>query len=226
MSILQQIALTKIKGVGPKIARNLLAYCGSTEGIFTATKKELLHIPNIGKVTVDSILNKECLRQAEEELKFVEKHRIEIVWIEDSAYPKRLLQCEDAPLLLYFKGNATLNPKRCISVVGTRNATNYGKQLCDELIQHLGEQDVQIVSGLAYGIDVQAHRQSVKHHIPPVLSKDQEKVYHFIKEKEMAAIDDIIEHLDWPMSKLAMVLLELEMNNIILSLPGKTYRLL
>lgn len=169
MNRLLQIALTKIKGIGPKNARNLLAHCGSMEEIFKAKKKQLLAIPNIGQVTVDAILSKEYLQQAEEELYFIEKNNIQLRWITDDDYPRRLLQCEDAPLLLYYKGSVDLNPKHCISIVGTRNATAYGRKIGDELVKTLSHlAGTQIISGLAYGIDIHAHRLALKHHIPTI----------------------------------------------------------
>lgn len=168
MSILEKIALTKIKGIGPKTCRSLIAYCGSVEAIFESSKKQLLLIPGIGTSIVEALQSKSYLLEAEEELAFIEKHQIELLWIEDKKYPKRLRNCEDAPVLLYYKGNADLNVPRTVSIVGSRNATSYGKKICEDLISQLKEFDVQIISGLAYGIDVQAHRQSLRNSIPTI----------------------------------------------------------
>ncbi|PRD47237.1 DNA-processing protein DprA [Sphingobacterium haloxyli] len=364
MTMLKKIALTKIKGVGPKTARTLLACCGSIDNIFDASKKQLLSIPGIGNTTVESILSKNYMHDAERELAFVEKHNVEILWAEDANYPRRLKQCEDAPLLIYYKGTVDLNPSLCVSIVGTRNATAYGKRICEELISTLQGYDMQIISGLAYGIDVQAHRLAIKHHIPTIgvlghgldriypsahrdiasrmlenggllteypsetipdrnnfparnriiagladvtivveaakkggalitaeiansynrdvcafpggvdqeysagcnylikthrahlirhaddliylmgweqpkpkqegvqlplltnnLSKNEQRVYDFLRERQQASVDEIALHLGWPTSKLAIILLEMEMNNILLSLPGKIYRI-
>lgn len=365
MSILEKIALTKIKGIGPKTSRILLAYCGSVEAIFSSSKKQLLHIPGIGNAVVSAIHSKSYLKEAENELSFIEKHNIDVLWIENSNYPKRLKNCEDAPILLYYKGKNELNHQRTISIVGTRNATSYGKKICEEFIQNLSKINVQIISGLAYGIDIQAHRQSLKNSIstiavlghgldriypaahreiaskmlengglitefasgtnpdrqnfpmrnriiaglsdvtivieaakrggalitaeiansynrdvcafpggidqeysagcnyliktnrahlirnaedlcylmnwgskdkntidkqltllPEDLSKDELRVYNYIHEKEQTTIDDISLYCDWPQSKLAIILLEMEMKGYLLSLPGKVYRLI
>ncbi|MBE8720009.1 DNA-processing protein DprA [Sphingobacterium pedocola] len=365
MNKIEQIALTKIKGIGPKLSRLLLAYCGNAESVLSSSKKQLLSIPGIGPAAVDSILSKSYLKEAEDELNFVEKHDIQVLWVEDDSYPERLRHCDDAPILLYYKGDGSLNPQKAVSIVGTRNATSYGKRICEELVHDLKDLNVQVISGLAYGIDVHAHRLAVKNDIstigvlghgldriypaahrevasrmiqcgglltefpsgtnpdkqnfpmrnriiaglsdvtivieaaikggalitaeiantynrdvcafpgridqeysagcnyliktnrahlirhaadlcylmnweitetpkqakqlsilPANLSKDEQKVYNFLKEHEQATIDAISLHLDWPQSKLAIILLEMEINNHLLSLPGKVYKLI
>ncbi|GGI23481.1 DNA-processing protein DprA [Pedobacter mendelii] len=168
MSTLHKIALTFIKSIGPVSAKNLLAYCGSAESVFSASKNQLLQIPGIGEKTVEAILNTDAIKRASEELKFIEKHGIEILFFSDDNYPKRLKNCFDSPILLYFKGNANLNHPRIISIVGTRNATEYGKNLCKQLCEVLAPYNVLIVSGLAYGIDVTAHKECIVNNIPTV----------------------------------------------------------
>ncbi|MCZ4223382.1 DNA-processing protein DprA [Pedobacter rhodius] len=168
MSTLHKIALTFIKSIGPVHAKNLLAYCGSAESVFTATRKQLLQIPGIGGKTVESILNTTALKRAEEELKFVEKHGIDVLFFSDKNYPKRLKNCCDAPILLYFKGKADLNHSRIISIVGSRNATEYGRSLCKQICEVLAPYNVLIVSGLAYGIDVAIHKECISNDITTV----------------------------------------------------------
>jgi len=161
MSTLHQIALTFIKSIGPVTAKNLLAYCGSAEAVFSASKKQLLQIPGIGTKTVDAILATDALSRAEQELAFVQKHGIDVLFFSEPNYPKRLKNCFDAPILLYFKGNANLNHQRIISIVGTRNATDYGRNLCKQLCEVLAPYNVLVVSGLAYGIDVAVHKECI-----------------------------------------------------------------
>lgn len=168
MSTLHKIALTFIKSIGPITAKNLLAYCGSAENVFSATRKQLLQIPGIGEKTVEAILGTNALVRAEEELKFVEKHDIEVLFFSDDNYPKRLKNCFDSPILLYFKGIADLNHPRILSIVGTRNATEYGRNLCKQLIEVLAEYNVLVVSGLAYGIDVAAHKECIANDVATV----------------------------------------------------------
>lgn len=161
MSTIHKIALTFIKSIGPVMAKNLLAYCGSAEAVFSASRKQLLQIPGIGDKTVDAILNTDALKRAEQELLFVERHGIEVLFFTDENYPRRLKNCFDAPILIYFKGKADLNHPRIISIVGARNATDYGKALCRQLCEVLAPYQVLIVSGLAYGIDVTAHKECI-----------------------------------------------------------------
>lgn len=151
------------------LAKSLLAYCGDAESVFKASKKQLLQVPGIGEKTVEFILDSEiALQRAEEELAFIEKHQIQVLFYSDINYPQRLKNCYDSPILLYYKGNIDLNHPRIISVVGTRNATDYGRNLCKQLTETLAPYNVLIVSGLAYGIDVAAHKECVNQNIPTV----------------------------------------------------------
>ncbi|KQM78615.1 DNA processing protein DprA [Pedobacter sp. Leaf216] len=168
MSTLHKIALTFIKSIGPVTAKNLLAYCGSAENVFSASKKQLLEIPGIGEKTIAAINGTNALERARQELDFVEKHGIDVLFFSDEKYPKRLKNCFDSPILLYAKGTADLNHQRIVSIVGTRNATTYGKNLCKELCEVLAPYNVVITSGLAYGIDITAHKECLANQIPTV----------------------------------------------------------
>ncbi|WP_158795924.1 DNA-processing protein DprA [Pedobacter sp. L105] len=168
MSLIYQIALTLIKNVGHVTARSLLAAFGSPEAVFSATKKQLMEIEGIGSLTAGHILATDAISMAKEQVKFLEKHHIEVLFYTDDRYPQRLKHCYDAPILLYYKGTANLNHPRIVSIVGTRMATPYGLMLCQQLAETLKPYDVLIVSGLAYGIDIAAHQQSLLHQIPTV----------------------------------------------------------
>lgn len=179
MSLIYKIGLTLIKSVGHVTAKNLLEYFGSAEAIFKASKKELLQIPGIGPATADQILTSDALKIAEVQLKFIKRHKVEVLFYTDHNYPKRLKNCFDAPVLLYYKGTADLNHHRIISVVGTRKATEYGRELCKQLAVTLADYDVVIVSGLAYGIDVTAHKESLYRNIPTIgiLAHGLDRIY-------------------------------------------------
>ena len=165
-----KIAISLIPGIGAVTARNLIAYVGSVEGVFQEKEKNLLKIPGIGEVNAQRVVRQNVLERAKREVEFILKNRIKTLFYLDENYPTRLKNCSDAPIILYFRGNANLNEQRIISVVGTRNATNYGKELCDELIRTFSERSypVLVVSGLAYGIDIQAHKACLKYNIPTV----------------------------------------------------------
>jgi DNA processing protein len=168
MSLIHKIALTFIKTVGHVHAKNLLGHFGSAEAVFKASRVQLTEVPGIGNMTAGHILGSDALVQAEQQLKFIEKHDIKVLFFTDDGYPRRLRECFDAPILLYYKGNADLNHSRIISVVGTRKATEYGRQLCRQLVETLAPYDVVIVSGLAYGIDVAAHKESIANRVPTI----------------------------------------------------------
>ena len=168
MSLLHQLALTFVSGIGDVLSKNLISYCGSAEDIFKTSRQKLLQIPGIGPKMAAAILNKECFSRAEKEVQFIEKNKIQAIFYTDAAYPKRLKNCIDAPIMLFYRGSADLNKQRVISIVGTRNATSYGKQLCEELIEHLKSYNVTVISGLAYGIDICAHKACVKQQLPTI----------------------------------------------------------
>jgi DNA processing protein len=168
MSQLHEIALTYLKSVGPAVGRTMVSYLGGAEEVFKASKPKLLKVPGVGEKTVSQMDCREALHQAEKELKFIEKNELTPLFFTDSRYPKRLKNCNDAPVLLYAKGYTDLNLARVISIVGSRNATEYGKYLCRQLVQELTGYNVLIVSGLALGIDVTAHRECIKCDIPTV----------------------------------------------------------
>jgi DNA processing protein len=168
MSLLHKVALTLINNVGDVIARSLLDHFSTPEAVFQATRKSLMEVPGIGLVTANHILKSDALLRAAEQMKFIEKHQVKVLFFSDSDYPRRLRECADAPILLYYKGNADLNHHRIVSIVGTRRATDYGKLLCRQLAEVLSVYDVLIVSGLAYGIDVAAHKEALHFGIPTV----------------------------------------------------------
>jgi DNA processing protein len=162
--ILFKIGLSLINGIGSINAKKLLAYVGSAEGVFKEKNQNLLKIPGIGTLLANEIRNTEALQLAEKEIEFIEKHNIKALFYADSEYPRRLKQCEDSPIILYFKGNGNLEQSKIISIVGTRRATPYGLENCKNLITDLTEKGhkLLIVSGLAFGIDVAAHKNALK----------------------------------------------------------------
>lgn len=166
--MLYEIALTFIKGIGDVTIRNLLSYCGSAEEIFKTPKSHLEKIPGIGPKTAGLIVNHCSFERAEQELNFIEKYKIAPLFITSDNYPKRLKNCADAPVLLYFKGKTNLNNQKIISIVGTRNATSYGSQLCERIVSGLRDYNVLVVSGLAYGIDIYAHKAALTHQLSTV----------------------------------------------------------
>ncbi|MBX2978308.1 MAG: DNA-processing protein DprA [Flavobacteriales bacterium] len=153
-----------LKGIGPVNARNLVAYCGGVDALFTdrKLKNTLEKVPGIGPKLIASITDKKVLPSAEKEFAYVQKHKLRMLFYLDADYPRRLKQAEDAPVLMYVQGNADLEAMHMVSIVGTRSPTDQGKRLCTELVEGLKNSGATIVSGLAYGIDIVAHRAALK----------------------------------------------------------------
>ncbi len=178
---LYRIALTQIKGVGVTHARTLMQVIGDEEAIFKEDIRKLEAIPRISRRLISEIRDPEVMRKAEKELKFVTDNKLRFLFFTDEEYPQRLTQCIDAPLLLYAKGNTGFNPQRTVSVIGTRNCTRYGEDFCTEFIEKLSHRipELQIISGLAYGIDICAHRAALKNNLSTVavLAHGLDRVY-------------------------------------------------
>jgi DNA processing protein len=166
-SITYQIALTQLKNVGDTLGKRLVAYTGSAEAIFEEKASTLQKIPGIGSVIANNLNREEALKQAEKEIEFINKFDIKPYYFLDVDYPKRLSECEDAPIVFYQKGNCDLNQNKIISIVGTRNATPYGKDRVSELLSDLKENqhNALIVSGMAFGIDASAHKGALKNNL-------------------------------------------------------------
>lgn len=177
--ILYKIALTLIPGVGDITAKRLIAYCGSAEAVFREKRQSLLKIPGIGEVLADTVFKQNVLERAEQELHFIETHGIRALAIDSAGYPERLKQCVDAPLVLFVKGNADLNAAYTLAVVGTRKATAYGREACQELIQGLAIVNPLIISGLAYGIDTISHKAALDNRLCTVgvLAHGLDRIY-------------------------------------------------
>ncbi len=163
-----KIALTLIPGVGNVIAKTLVSYCGSVEGIFKEKKKMLEKIPDIGHKTAEAIVDYKTFDKAESEIEFIEKFKIIPLFYLDKNYPQRLKNCSDSPVLLFYKGSMDLNKEKFVAIVGTRNATAYGKEITQKLVEDLKKTNATIVSGLAYGIDICAHKAALKNDLDTI----------------------------------------------------------
>lgn len=166
--LVYQLALCIVPNVGDVHNKILIGHFGDARSIFRAKKQDLERIEGIGSVRARSIKEFNDFKTAEDEVKFIEKYKIKAFFLTDPGYPKRLLQCYDSPTVVFYKGDANLNASRMIAIVGTRNNTEYGKQFTEKLVKDLKDQDVIVVSGLAYGIDAIAHKAAMKYHIPTI----------------------------------------------------------
>lgn len=187
-----KIALSLIPGIGCITAKTLVAYTGSAEQVFLEKEKALRSIPGIGTILSKNIATAKVLSRAEKEIEFISKNKIRALFYLDDEYPQRLHSCDDAPIILFVKGNPELNAQKILSIVGTRHATEYGKGIVDSFISSLTEKGhkIMIVSGLAYGIDIHAHKAALKYGLPTVavLGHGLETIYpsvHTAASKEM-----------------------------------------
>ncbi len=162
-------------------AKKIISYCGSVESVFMEKKSKLRKIPGIGDFLASSIVDNrdEALLQADIEIAFIQKHKIKTFFYLDEGYPVHLKECPDSPILLYFKGDADLNNDKIISIIGTRNATDYGLEICKQIIEGLAHLKILVVSGLAYGIDICAHKAALDNHLSTVgvLAHGLDRIY-------------------------------------------------
>jgi DNA processing protein len=185
-----QIAITMIPEIGSVHTSALVANFGAASAIFQAKKKDLSLVDGIGERKAKLIKDFTNFSAAEKELNFCLKNNFQIIFQTDDTFPKRLLNCYDAPVLLYFNGNCNLNASKVISIVGTRNNSDYGKQVTEQFISTLPTENIIITSGLAFGIDAIAHKAALKNKIATVgvLAHGLDRIYpqlHKNLSKEM-----------------------------------------
>jgi DNA processing protein len=177
--LLYQIALTLIPNIGDVHAKALVNIYGDAQSVFKAKKKELEAIEGIGTIRANSIKAFTDFTSSETEIKFIEKYKIAPLFITGKNYPQRLLNCYDSPVLLYYRGTADLNTTKIVSIVGTRSNSEYGKSVCEKLIEELTGQNIIVVSGLAFGIDTIAHKAALKNNLQTVgvLAHGLDRIY-------------------------------------------------
>lgn len=163
---IHEVWLNNISGIGGATCKQLISHLGTAEDVFNSSFKELIKIPNIGEILTKTIIQSRYkIDAAENELSLAQKHNTRILTYMDSEFPKRLKHQKDSPYLIYVKGKAIgLNGIKNIGIVGSRAATNYGQHVTKQIINKLSQiRGVNIISGLAYGIDIHAHRASLEH---------------------------------------------------------------
>lgn len=155
------LALSLTKGLGPVSVKNLIAYCGSAKAVFETPKGKLMRTPGVGEQTAQLVRRAETLERAELEARYCEQHQIRVLTYLDEAYPHALKYIHDAPLILFQKGAIDLNAQVNIALVGTRQATDYGLEHAAAFARFFASHGINVVSGLAYGIDIEAHRAAL-----------------------------------------------------------------
>lgn len=162
---LYMMALTQVPSLSLTNLHLLIDELGSASAIYENRKDLKQVLPSASPKFLDG-MGDFCnyLKRAEEELEFCRKGKIRCLGLNDEDYPQRLKDCNDAPVLLYYRGSANLNSQHIVSMVGTRQITNYGKDLCHSFVRDLKQvcPDALVVSGLAYGVDVNCHRAALE----------------------------------------------------------------
>ena len=183
-----QLALSFVPGIGSVLSKQLVSYCGSAEAVFNSSKSKLNKIPRIGNVVAQAIHKNKLITEAEEEIEKAAKNNIDILFYTDKKYPQNLKKIYDAPSILYVQGNVDLNNQKIVGIVGTRKATDYGKEVVEKIIKELAIHNPLIVSGLAYGIDIHAHKFALKHNLPTVgiMGSGIDKIYPKLHQKTVS----------------------------------------
>jgi DNA processing protein len=173
------MALTLVPGIGDKKARILLKHFEQPQEIFKASKKRLKEVEGVGDEIINQVKNFDNWKIIDKEIQFAEKHHIKILSINHEGYPCQLLPYHDMPLVLYYRGEANLEMKKLLSIVGTRSATDYGRHVTEQLVADCGKQQTTIVSGMAFGIDAIAHKAALKAKLPTigVLAHGLDRIY-------------------------------------------------
>jgi len=164
-TLLHEVALTLFPNIGPQLTRQLMSYGGSARNVLHLPPGKLLKIPGVGPATAAILSGKsraEALNQAEASLRRAEKDGVQLLFYTSKQFPARLKLIPDAPALLYYQGTADLNQPKTLAIVGTRQATDYGREQTERLIKGVASHKPLIVSGLAYGIDIAAHRAALQ----------------------------------------------------------------
>jgi DNA processing protein len=158
------IALSLAPNIGPVTSRKLIGELGSVRAVLSRKEADLRKIRGIGARLAYAICSPDLMERSAREMEFIEKHHIRAITYLEEDYPQKLNECLDGPIVIYVHGHMDLNKGRFLSVVGTRNATPWGKEICREFVGKLASMfdDLVIISGLAYGIDVCAHRQALE----------------------------------------------------------------
>ncbi|MBS9523146.1 DNA-processing protein DprA [Litoribacter alkaliphilus] len=179
---LYSLALSLIPKIGPSVYKNIISYSGSAQNFFNLAPGKAAKIPRIGSKLLELLRQKnQYLAQAEKLILQAEKLNVKILTYASTEFPKRLKSIEDSPSVLFVKGNIDLNANRLLGIVGTRNATDYGKTVTRKIIEEVAPFQPVIVSGLAYGIDIEAHRAALQHDLPTVavMGSPIDKIYPY-----------------------------------------------
>jgi len=197
-----KIAMSLLKGIGVVKARSIINATNSIEDIFKLAPFQIEKKFGIRKEWIKNAKVKTALLEAEKVMEFNAKNDVKTIFIHDEKYPRRLLKCDDAPIVLYQRGTLDLNPPKSVAIVGTRNSTHYGHKICKELIESFVGNDITVVSGLAAGIDGRIHQSCldngisnvgiVGHGLDRIYPADHRKLAREMLEQDNAILSEFI----------------------------------
>lgn len=186
------LALQQVEGVADILAKKLISHCGNAEAVFKSNGRQLTSIDGIGTVLQKRLKDKSVFKKAETELEFITANNISTVFFQDDNYPERLKHCVDGPILLFSSGNIDLANRKIISIVGTRQITSYGMEMCRKLISDLAPLNPVIVSGFAYGVDIVAHQAALENNLRTigVLAHGLNRIYPKAHKKYVPKMEE------------------------------------
>ncbi len=181
-TLFHELALTLLPGIGPQLTRQLMSYGGAAKNVLMLPPGRLRRIPGVGDAIIKILTGAErekAFRKAEADLKKAEQDGVEIIFYTSKRFPSRLKLIPDAPAILYYQGTADLNAPKIVALVGTRQATDYGREQTERIIRGLLPHRPLVVSGLAYGIDILAHRAALQEGLETVgvMATGLDKIY-------------------------------------------------
>lgn len=166
--IIHRIALRQVAGIGSVRYKNLITAFGSATDVFANRDMKIDSIEKIGTVHLNAIRSFSNFAPIDTELAFIKKNHIQVLAFDQDTYPAKLKRAIDSPPLLFYKGTGAIHNTRVISIIGTRACSEYGKKMCEQIVEQLVPANPLIVSGLAYGIDSTAHRTAVRAGLPTI----------------------------------------------------------
>nr|WP_288932286.1 DNA-processing protein DprA [uncultured Allomuricauda sp.] len=189
--IIAALRLQNIPNIGDVTAKKLIAHCGSPTAVFKDKRNHLLKIDGIGSMTLKGLHDEIHLEEAQKEFEFLSNEDISTSYFMDDDYPKRLKHCVDGPILLFQRGNIDLQHQKIISVVGTRNVTNYGSSFCNQFIEEIAPLNPIIVSGLAYGVDIAIQKAAMNHNLQTIacMAHGLNQIYPKVHAKYQSEIE-------------------------------------
>ncbi|WNM19708.1 DNA-processing protein DprA [Flavobacterium capsici] len=186
------LALLKVEGVGDIVAKKLINHCGSAEDVFKSKTQILKSIDGVGETLTKNLKDKTIFEKAKKELQFIENENISVLYYQNSEYPEKLKHCIDGPTLLFSSGTFDFKNRKIISIVGTREVTSYGTEICKKLIEDLAVFNPIIVSGFAYGVDIIAHKAAMDNNLQTigVLAHGLNQIYPKVHKKYVAKMEE------------------------------------